>query len=101
MGSNLIIISISKKFKVSSKKLYDSDKLIKNKPKMSLKNLDEEFFSLLVQNKINLISFDPEMKDPFNLWYTIMNCSLRAEAIIYDGIGNKKTYHKNKIINNL
>jgi len=48
MGSNLIIISISKKFKVSSKKLYDSDKLIKNKPKMSLKNLDEEFFSLLV-----------------------------------------------------
>jgi len=54
-------MDISDKLKIQTNKVQDSGSLTKKRPKMGFKNL--ELFPLLINNQINLITFDSGTKD--------------------------------------
>jgi len=52
---------------------------------------DKELFPIIIQEKIKSLPSTRGFKDPLQIWHDfILDCSLMAGAIIYDGLGNKK-----------
>jgi len=99
MGSDHlpIVIHLSNKLLISSGALLSNDIRPQKRPKLCFRNFDKDIFSILIQEKIKSLSSTQGLKDPLQIWCDfILDCSLMAGAIIYDGSGNKKEFSKGK-----
>jgi len=90
-----IIVECSNRLVYSLNEVLNTNHSISKRPKLSLKNFDKELFPILIQKRINTLSFCHSSIDPLQAWYEyIFDCSLKAEAILYDGL----EYNKGKVI---
>jgi len=99
MGSDHIpvIIHLSNSLASSLRTSPNNSLEYRNRPKICLKNFDKELFKIKVQKEINSLTDSPS-EDALEIWEDfILNCSLEAGAIFYDGLGGKKEFVKNKI----
>jgi len=100
MGSDHlpIVIHLFDKLIISSGVPLSNDIRSRKRPKLCLKNFDKELFSVIIQEKIKSLPPTQGSKDPLQNWCDfILDCSLMAGTIIYDGSGNKKEFSKGKL----
>jgi len=102
MGSDHlpIVIHLFNKLVIPSGNLLNNNIRSQKRPKLCLKNFDKELFPIIIPEKINSPPSMQSSKDPLQKSGMILlfYCSLMAGAIIYDGLGNKKEYIKDKLI---
>jgi len=71
---------------------------VPKKPELSLVNFDKSLFPLLVEGRINSVSSGIGLLDPLHSWYDlILECAIRAGAVLHDGLGNKTECIKGEI----
>jgi len=91
-------VIVSKKTALFNYSTLRVDMDTSKRSKLSLKNFDGKLFPLLVQNGIAELSSICEKLDPLQSWYDfIVLCSLKAGAVLYDGLGNKTAFIKGRI----
>jgi len=101
MGSDHlpILIDIMRGHSCFTSDFFTPNGEVISRPSISLKNFDKKLFPTLVNNEFDKLSSISDSLDPFQEWYNIiMNCSLKAGAILYDGRGNRKEYKEGKFI---
>jgi len=99
MGSDHlpIVIHLFNKLLISSGVPLSNDVRPQKRPKLCFRNFDKDIFSILIQEKIKSFPSTQGLKDPLQIWCDfILDCSLMAGAIVYDGFGNKKEFSKGK-----
>jgi len=100
MESDHLPITVERSYKLihSLKDFSNSYHNIPRRPKLSLNNFDKTFFPILILENINSLSLHNNILDPLQIWYDfIMDCSLKAGAVLFDGMGNRKEYIKGKL----
>jgi len=68
------------------------------RPRMNLGKCDKKFFIYVVEEKIKNFSSDSDKSQLLDLWYNIIiDSTLIAGAVIYDGKNNMKRFNNGKI----
>jgi len=81
-----IIIDFSNKYAYSLSNASNNNFRTQKRSKLYLKDFEELF---------PILPLFQSSKDPLQVWYEfIVDCSLKAGAILYNGLGNKKVYNK-------
>jgi len=100
MGSDHLPVTVifSNRITLSEACVPPFDYNTPKKPKLSLNNFDKDFFPLIVREGMNTLSLDHCLVDPLQSWYDlILECAIRAGAVLPDGLGNKTEYIGGKI----
>jgi len=94
-----IVVEFSSKLISSLRDSPFSSHKFQRKLRLSLNNFDRNLFPVFVQEKFKMFSLNQNLIDLLVSWYEcILDCVLKAEAVLYDGLGNKKLFCNGKHI---